>query len=329
MLHTKLVRKKSGKAVKSALRLSSPSSTTTCGKAVHFSNNLEQTRHFLQSDCTASISADSSPTDQAQQYTSTSTLPAQSKISPPQDTRWDATSNNLHRDSRDREFVQLDDFDLSSDRQSLIGAVTVANIAFEKRVSARFTTDDWQTVSEVTAEYVRPEGAYDRFGFAIVLPAQAEAHAMTVIVCLRYQVNGQEFWDNNSGKNYFIIVTPERLLPSESRLSERYSFTASLHMTATSIPDEMARCVSRSEKLRVHWGALPTWISQGRSELDFGSTAYMDMIESLCYFKPSDQLSDVSQLTHRSSVDGSYKAVNCSRTYLDLSLQPSHAIHCF
>jgi hypothetical protein len=50
----------------------------------------------------------------------------------------------------------------------------VANIAFEKRVSARFTVDGWQITSEVAAEYKRPEnieGVYDRFGFTIALLA--------------------------------------------------------------------------------------------------------------------------------------------------------------
>lgn len=94
----------------------------------------------------------------------------------------------------------------------------MANIAFEKRVSARFTIDDWQTVSEVTAEFKLPEGRYDRFSFFIPLPAQAEGEAMSVIICLRYQVNGQEPWDNNSGKNYFINLTPERPLPSDDEV---------------------------------------------------------------------------------------------------------------
>ena len=332
MLHPKLVRKKSGEAVKSALRLSS-SSSSTFAKAVHFSDDLEQTRHFLQRDCTASISAESSPTDEPQQHTST--LPAQSRISPCRYTRWEATSNNLHRNSRDREFVQLHDFHLSSDRQSLIGAVAVANIAFEKRVSAKFTIDDWQTVSEVTAEFKQPEGGYDRFSFIIPLPAPAEAQAMTVIICLRYQVNGQEFWDNNSGKNYFINLAPEKALTSddevpshrrssrdhpETRLSERYSFTASLHMTATLAADELAKCVSDSESFKVLLGSSPTWINQERSKLRFGSNAYLDLIENLCYFKPSDRLSDVSQLINRSSVDASCYSEK---------VQSSHVIHCF
>lgn len=155
---------------------------------------------------------------------------------------------------------------------------------------------------------------------------------MTVIICLCYQVNGQEFWDNNSGKNYFINLAPEKPLSSddevsshrghpESRLSERYSFTASLHMTATLVADELAKCVSDSEKFKVFLGSSPTWIYQGRSKLSFGSTAYMDLIENLCYFKPSDRLSDVSQLIRRSSLDAS--------CYSDERSQSSHVIHCF
>jgi len=51
MLRTQLVRKeKSGEAFKLALRPSFSSSSTTFTKALHFSENLEQTRHFLQRD---------------------------------------------------------------------------------------------------------------------------------------------------------------------------------------------------------------------------------------------------------------------------------------
>jgi hypothetical protein len=122
-------------------------------------------------------------------------------------------------------LVQLRGCELASDRQSLIGAVTVTNIAFEKRVSARFTIDDWKTVSEVPAEYKRSEhikGASDRFSFTIALPSRTEADATTVMICVRYQVNGQEFWDNNSGKNYFINLIPERRRPA-NEVSNFYS----------------------------------------------------------------------------------------------------------
>jgi hypothetical protein len=134
-------------------------------------------------------------------------------------------------------------------------------------------------------------------------------------------------------KNYFINLTLKRPLPyevsnhrhpsrghPESRLSERYSFTASLHTAATLVADELARCVSDSE-IRVLLGSSPTWINQGRSKLSFGSTAYLDLIENLCFFKPSDRMSDVSQLIHRSSVHAS--------CYSDKRFQSSYVVPCF
>jgi hypothetical protein len=80
-----------------------------------------------------------------------------------------------------------------------------------------------------------------------------------------------------------------------------------------------------SIKFRVLLGSSLTLMNQERSEFDFGSAAYMDMIENLCYFKPSNRLSDVSQLIHRSSVEGSSKAAYCSRAFSDERFQSSQA----
>jgi hypothetical protein len=102
----------------------------------------------------------------------------------------------------------------------------------------------------------------------------------------------------NSGKPHFINFIPEKPLLTdevsylrhspggrpESRLSERCSFTASLHMAATLfVADELAKCVSESDQIRLILGSSPTLMNRKQSELDFGSTAYNNVIENLCY----------------------------------------------
>lgn len=94
--------------------------------------------------------------------------------------------------------------------------VAVANLAFQKLVVARFTFDYWKTVSEVGADYsadVRRKQAhdgYDRFTFGIKLSDQTNLEKKTMFICIRYSVNGQEFWDNNNYTNYQVdfIKTP-------------------------------------------------------------------------------------------------------------------------
>ncbi|KAG9309124.1 carbohydrate-binding module family 21 protein [Chiua virens] len=124
----------------------------------------------------------------------------------------------------------------------LTGSVLVRNLAFEKHVAIRFTLDDWQTVSEVSARYVdspsilpshlrslvspftsddttlqRGRG-WDRFAFTIRLEDYAQSlSTRTLWLASRYRVNstypdsdlaqhgpGGEWWDNNGGANHRV-----------------------------------------------------------------------------------------------------------------------------
>jgi hypothetical protein len=97
---------------------------------------------------------------------------------------------------------------LSPDQKSLTGSVAVANLAFQKSVTCRFTLDYWKTTSEVGAEFVaevRPAESpvgRDRFHFTIKLSDLANLESKTLYFCIRYNVNGQEYWDNNGGLNF-------------------------------------------------------------------------------------------------------------------------------
>ena len=214
-----LIRKKSGELVRPALRASSakrrPSSmpgTPTYSKAVHFQDNsLEHVRHFLQVDRPIAVSAGTSPVDP---YDSETEYPfgGDGTLTPSTSCQWKIGLSNFPRSSVERRLspVWTENVYLSEDTKVLIGSVVVRNLAFHKLVVARFTLDYWKTTSEVVAEYstdVRKtelDVGYDRFTFNIRLEDQANLETKTMYFCIRYSVNGQDYWDNNNSINYQI-----------------------------------------------------------------------------------------------------------------------------
>lgn len=209
-----MVRKKSGELVRPALRPATarrrPSSmpgTPVYAKAVHFDSQLEHIRHFLQLDRPLAVSAETSPVDSHDGETE---FPFGHDAAPSWE--WELRLSNFPKDAPHHatHAVRLERLFLSADKKSLIGSVSVANLAFHKHVVARFTFDHWRTVSEVVAVYshdVRRKHAHDghdRFTFDIKLDDQANLEGRTMFVCIRYNVDGQEHWDNNNGLNYQV-----------------------------------------------------------------------------------------------------------------------------
>jgi hypothetical protein len=222
-----MVRKKSGELVRPALRPASrrrPSSmpgTPTFSKAVHFDSHLEHVRHFLQVDRPLAVSAGSSPVDN---YESDTEYPFDRPALRPLPFEWEIVMANFPVDTlaRQAQPVRLERVWLSNDQKCLIGSAAVANIAFHKRVVCRFTLDYWKTTSEVAAEYmseIRPvETPYgqDRFNFTIKLSDLANLESKTLYFCIRYDVNGQEHWDNNGGTN-FQVDFRKKLVPQNGK----------------------------------------------------------------------------------------------------------------
>lgn len=207
-----MLRKKSGELVRPALRppsarrrpLSMPG-TPTFSKAVHFDSHLEHVRHFLQVDKPLAVSAGSSPVatyDQESEFPFDESSPFE----------WAIVVSNFPPDTplRLAHPVRVERVFLSSDNKTLIGSVAVANLAFQKTVVARFTLDYWKTTSEVVAEYNhdirQPKHAdgRDRFNFNIKLADLANLEAKTMFFCVKYSVNGQDYWDNNNSTNFQV-----------------------------------------------------------------------------------------------------------------------------
>lgn len=214
-----MVRKKSGELVRPALRPSyskrRPSSmpgTPTFSKAVHFDPSLEHVRHFLQVDRPIAVSAGSSPVDSTLDDDGEYPFPNRTRsASPPFE--WEIRLTNFPSGTGRSVSrpVQVERVYLSSDKKNLMGAIVVQNLAFHKSVVARFTLDYWKTTSEVVADFssdVRRKHANDvndRFVFSIKLEDQNHLENKTLVFCVRYNVNGQEFWDNNNSMNYHVL----------------------------------------------------------------------------------------------------------------------------
>ena len=84
------------------------------------------------------------------------------------------------------------------------GVVSVRNDAPEKRVTVRYTTDDWETYQETTAEWLESIEGHncDKFGFSITSLRESDA----VYLAVRYDVLEQQYWDNNNNSNYAVIM---------------------------------------------------------------------------------------------------------------------------
>ncbi|KAH7195149.1 putative phosphatase regulatory subunit-domain-containing protein [Fusarium oxysporum] len=213
-----MVRKKSGELVRPALRPSSrrhPSSmpgTPVFSKSVHFDSHLEHVRHFLQVDQPLAVSAGSSPIGSYESDTDGRLSPQTSPTTLPLASRY-------------------------LDQKNLLGSVAVANIAFQKAVTCRFTLDYWETTSEVAADYsheIRPREmplGHDRFTFSIKLADTANLESKTLFLCVRYTVNGQDYWDNNNLSNFQVHFRKKHL--SQNR---KGNFQGASSRPANSLP---------------------------------------------------------------------------------------------
>lgn len=172
-------------------------------KSVHFSQDIEQVRLFSQLDTPVEVKAAPASRLEFPNWVPTISSP----LSPP------SSPTRRHHSQKQDAPVYLENMELSSVAGgfSLHGTCHVANLAFEKHVSVRYTTDDWQTSHDVEARFQASfhVGAWDRFVFDLELVGptyQEQKQFYTLQLAIRYAVNNCQFWDNNDGKNYCVAV---------------------------------------------------------------------------------------------------------------------------
>ncbi|CAL8382206.1 unnamed protein product [Arctogadus glacialis] len=74
-----------------------------------------------------------------------------------------------------------------------------------KSVYLRYSLNNWITFMDSLAYYVpdSSDGVTDKFSFKIITPTFLEGGG-TLQFAIKYCVGGEEFWDNNVGKNYKV-----------------------------------------------------------------------------------------------------------------------------
>ncbi len=83
------------------------------------------------------------------------------------------------------------------------GDVRVLNVAFEKRVTVRYTTDGWASAQDAEARWV--SGQDWRFEVALGTPQPLPD---SVDFAVRFRSGGVDAWDNHGGDNYRLDVRP-------------------------------------------------------------------------------------------------------------------------
>ena len=105
-----------------------------------------------------------------------------------------------------KQRVIVEHYKLSDRKDTVIGRVRVANLAFEKKVQVRYTFNDWHNCFDQNLIWegsVGVLGETDKFTLVIPVPSRWSG---CVEFAVRYKVNGRSFWDNNGSKNYRVNI---------------------------------------------------------------------------------------------------------------------------
>ena len=136
------------------------------------------------------------------------------------------------------------------DLKTVRGTARVVNLDFNKKVVVRYTTDDWQTTSDVDGVYMNGscDGFSDKFVFSIDYSNISGMVGKRLQFCIKFECAGNEYWDSNAGKNYvFQCFGPSPLSSSfgKSPLDRKWSPPTSAPLPVAPPPVNLASSFHR------------------------------------------------------------------------------------
>ncbi|KAE9414675.1 hypothetical protein Angca_009982, partial [Angiostrongylus cantonensis] len=120
------------------------------------------------------------------------------------------------RETLEKDRVSLENVVIKTNWSKLVGTIKVANVAFEKKVFVRYTSNNWQSYMDRAAAY-QPSTSkvYDTFTFELDLPTVNDK-SNRLEFCICYIANGAENWDSNGGENYKMERIDKNTAPKKS-----------------------------------------------------------------------------------------------------------------
>ena len=83
------------------------------------------------------------------------------------------------------------------------GNIILKNLAYEKEVFVRYTTDNWETYNEVPARHIiRLDNGLEEWVYSTTKSGTPFLHGSHGEFAICYKANGVTYWDNNFGENY-------------------------------------------------------------------------------------------------------------------------------
>lgn len=87
---------------------------------------------------------------------------------------------------------------------TVYGTIRVNNISFHKKIFVKYTIDRWKTHSILNTYYSMHYSDNNTDSFQFKLTILKSFTNISFVIC--YCANEQEFWDNNSSRNYNLEI---------------------------------------------------------------------------------------------------------------------------
>ncbi|KAL1740974.1 putative phosphatase regulatory subunit-domain-containing protein [Schizophyllum fasciatum] len=271
---------------------------------VRFDDELERVCTFTKSSAVASLL--SPPADAPKCF--------DFPVIPPPPAKYEidvaASSPIPSSSSAPGDHVRLESLSVSNlPELKLAGSVLVRNVAFQKDVALRFTMDGWFTTSEVAARYAggAPDGC-DRFTFSIPLAGSRDERLLECVARFTSQGVG-EWWDNNNGANYKVVVRRVPTPPPAAPVNKAGRFAARAPAPAPAVPavlprrpvhintaprsawsDDDSDSSSDEEAIRTPEDLEEPAAAKDAAPLALTAPAYRDLISEWCFLTTSTPL---------------------------------------